>query len=65
MSGSAGGVLGWSLLLVTGLALEIAGRLRPGAATAGQAVAAAMRAAPGRVVVLAAWLWLGVHFLAR
>ena len=32
---------------------------------AGQAVGAAMRTVPGRVAVLLAWLWLGVHFLAR
>jgi hypothetical protein len=29
------------------------------------AVAAAMRRPAGRLAVLAAWLWLGVHFLAR
>ena len=27
--------------------------------------AAAMRRTPGRAAVFAAWLWLGVHFLAR
>jgi len=31
----------------------------------GQALGAAMRTVPGRVAVLLAWLWLGVHFLAR
>jgi hypothetical protein len=30
-----------------------------------QAPAAAMRTVPGRLAVLFAWLWLGVHFLAR
>jgi hypothetical protein len=65
MSGSAASVLGWSLLLVAGLALELSGRLRPGSAAAAQVVAAAMRTTPGRVLVLGAWLWLGVHFLAR
>jgi hypothetical protein len=24
-----------------------------------------MRTTPGRIAVLLAWLWLGVHFLAR
>jgi hypothetical protein len=38
---------------------------RPGRATAGQALAAAMRTTPGRVAVLLAWAWLGLHFLAR
>lgn len=35
--------------------------LRPLSAT----LAAAMRPRAGRIVVLAAWLWLGWHFLAR
>ncbi len=38
---------------------------RPGRASAAQALAAAMRTTPGRVAVLLAWAWLGVHFLAR
>ena len=33
--------------------------------SAGQVLGAAMRTVPGRVAVLVAWLWLGVHFLAR
>ena len=37
-------------------------RPRPGAP---QVLAAAMRSAPGRVLVLTGWLWVGVHFLAR
>ncbi len=37
----------------------------PGRATAGRALAAALRTTPGRVAVLLAWAWLGVHFLAR
>lgn len=65
MSASAAGLLGWSALLVTGLVLEMAGRLRHDTATAGEVVAAAMRTAPGRLLVLTVWLWLGVHFLAR
>jgi hypothetical protein len=31
----------------------------------GHVLGAAMRTVPGRVAVLVAWLWLGVHFLAR
>ena len=31
----------------------------------GGTVGAAMRTTAGRVLVLAAWLWLGLHFLAR
>ena len=65
MSGSASSLLGLSLLLVTGLALELAGRSGRGTSTAGQVLSTAMRGLPGRVLVLGAWLWLGVHFLAR
>ncbi len=65
MSGSASSLLGLSLLIVTGLALELAGRSGRGTSTAGQAVSAAMRSLSGRILVLSAWLWLGVHFLAR
>jgi uncharacterized protein DUF6186 len=52
-------------LLVGGLALELSARRRDDRATAAQAVGAVMRTTAGRVVVLAAWVWLGVHFLAR
>ena len=65
MSGSEVSLLGWSVVLVSGLLLEAAGRVRPDVPTASEVVTAAMRTASGRVLVLAAWLWLGVHFLAR
>jgi hypothetical protein len=54
-----------AVLVLAGLALESSARRRGGPATAAQALGAAMRTAPGRVLVLAAWIWLGVHFLAR
>lgn len=65
MTGSSTALLVFTALFLTGLALEVAGRRRPGAITAGQALAAAMRTGPGRAAVLAAWVWVGVHFLAR
>ncbi len=65
MSPSAASLLGFGVLLVSALALEAAARHRRGPATAQQTVAAAMRTAPGRVLVLTAWLWSGIHFLAR
>jgi hypothetical protein len=65
VSATAAGVAGLVCLLVAGLALEARARARPGPATAAEAVGAAMRTTPGRVTVLVAWLWLGVHFLAR
>lgn len=55
----------FAVLLLAALALEVAARCGAGPATAAQAVGAAMRTTPGRVAVLLAWLWLGVHFLAR
>ena len=57
--------VGFAVLLLAALALEVAARRGAGPATAAQAVDAAMRTTAGRVAVLVAWLWLGVHFLAR
>jgi Family of unknown function (DUF6186) len=65
MSGRTASVIALAVLLVTGLALELSARRGQGRATAGQAVASAMRTTPGRAMVLTAWVWLGVHFLAR
>jgi Family of unknown function (DUF6186) len=57
--------LGFAVLLLAAVALEVAARRGAGPATAAEAVGAAMRSTPGRVTVLLVWLWLGVHFLAR
>ena len=65
MSGTAAGVVGVAVLLLTAVALETAARCGAGPATAAQALGAAMRTTPGRLAVLLLWLWLGVHFLAR
>ena len=65
MSGTAASIVGLVCLLVSGLALEACARRRLGPATAAQTLGAAMRTTTGRVTVLVAWLWLGVHFLAR
>ena len=65
MTESSAGLLGFAVLLVAALALEVVARHGGGPATARGAVAAAMRTTPGRAAVLVAWLWLGVHFLAR
>lgn len=58
-------VAGVVSLLVAGLALEVCARRGRGPATATQALSSAMRTTAGRATVLLAWLWLGVHFLAR
>jgi hypothetical protein len=65
VSGGAVSVLALVGLLAGAAALELAARRSEDRATAGQALGAAMRTVPGRVLVLAAWIWLGVHFLAR
>ena len=65
MSGTATSLTGFAVLLVLGAAIEVRARRGAGPATAAQALGAAMRSGPGRLAVLAAWLWLGVHFLAR
>jgi uncharacterized membrane protein len=64
MSGTAISLGGYLILLVAGVVLELRGRAGT-AATAGQALAAAMRTTPGRLAVFSVWIWLGVHFLAR
>jgi hypothetical protein len=65
MGGTPAGIAGVVGLLVAGLALEACARRGGGPATAAQALSSAMRTSPGRAAVLIAWLWLGVHFLAR
>lgn len=58
-------VVGYAVLLVAALALRVVPAMRRQVAPAPEAVAAAMRTASGRVAVLLAWAWVGVHFLAR
>lgn len=65
MSGGTVGLLGFAVLVVAALVLDAAERRRGGPGTAARALMAAMRTTPGRVTVWAAWVWLGVHFLAR
>jgi ABC-type proline/glycine betaine transport system permease subunit len=65
MSGRTVSVVALTFLILIALALELAARREHDRATAAQAVASAMRTTPGRAMVLTAWVWLGVHFLAR
>ncbi|MGY1823122.1 DUF6186 family protein [Geodermatophilus sp. SYSU D00079] len=65
MSGATVSAVGFAVLLLAALALQVTARHGSRAATVAQAVGAALRTTPGRVAVLAVWLWLGVHFLAR
>jgi hypothetical protein len=54
------GLLGVALIL-EGVARAGRGRLRPVAAV----LDAALATRPGRWLVWAAWVWVGLHFLAR
>ena len=65
MSGTTVSIVGVVCLIVGGLALEACARRGLGPATAGRALSAAMRTGYGRAIVLLAWVWIGVHFLAR
>jgi hypothetical protein len=66
MSSRAVALLVWTLLLLAVLGLEAASRFRgsrvPSLATL---IGVAMRTRSGRVGVLAAWLWLGLHYFAH
>lgn len=65
MTAATASALVFAALLVAGLALDAVARWGALLPTAPAALSAAMRRPPGRVAVLATWLWLGVHFLAR
>lgn len=52
-------------LVVVALVIEGCARSGLGPAPLTRTLGAAMRTTPGRAVVLLAWLWVGVHFLAR
>lgn len=65
MSGTAISVLAFGALVLIAIVLEMSARRRGRPATAAETVAATMRTTPGRVAVLASWVWVGVHVLAR
>lgn len=56
------GLAGLVLLAVTA---EVTARRDHRGATLGAALTAALASRIGRVVIAAAWLWTGFHFLAR
>jgi hypothetical protein len=59
-------IAGYVVILVAVLALEVAaaGHVR-GIVSIRTVLARIMRTRSGRVGVLAAWAWLGMHFFAR
>ena len=65
VSGTVVSVLAFVVLGLAVVVLEASARLMGRPASLPDAVAAAMRTTPGRVAVLASWLWIGVHVLAR
>lgn len=57
---------GFALLLAAGACLHLLARVGAGGVRPlGDALHAALARPPGRWVVLAVWLWVGIHFLAR
>jgi Family of unknown function (DUF6186) len=66
MSSHAITVLGFLIVLAGLITTEVAAR-RPGSRipTLGQVFTRVMRTRTGRVGILVAWAWLGLHFFAR
>ena len=60
-------VLIWVLLISIGAAFELIARVDPGGRlpTLSALFGVAMRSRSGRVGILAAWLWVGLHFFSR
>jgi hypothetical protein len=66
MSSHAASVAVYVFLAAVGGVLQLLSlRRRSGIPSLGDLLTRAMRTRPGRVGVLAAWLWLGLHFFAR
>jgi Family of unknown function (DUF6186) len=57
-------LIGYALLVVAAVSAEVAARRRA-SGTFGDALTFAMRYRPARLVLLAAWLWLGWHLFVR
>jgi hypothetical protein len=57
-------LLGYAVVAAGALALQVAGR-RGLCATFGEALSAAVRRWPVRLLLVAAWLWLGWHVFVR
>lgn len=55
---------GYAVIAATAIGVEIVARRR-GRVTFGDALALFLRPWPARVIVVAAWLWLGWHLFAR
>jgi hypothetical protein len=58
-------LLGYAAVVLAAGALELAARRRRACATFGEALSAALRHRPVRVLLVAGWLWLGWHIFVR
>lgn len=59
-------ILGYLLVLASGVTLQLAATRRPGKIpTLGGIFTHVMRSRTGRVGVFVAWAWVGLHFFAR
>ncbi len=59
-------VLGYVLLLLAGVVLQVLATRNPARIPSlGDVLSRVMRTRTGRVGVLVAWAWLGLHFFAR
>ena len=58
-------LLGFAVITVCGLALEVVARRWGRFATFGDALSLALRRWPIRVLVQAGWLWVGWHLFVR
>jgi hypothetical protein len=66
MSSHALTVLGYILIVLGALTLEAFSYLRNSRIPSlGTALSRIMRTRSGRVGIMAGWVWLGLHFLAR
>ncbi|MGE5288899.1 MAG: DUF6186 family protein [Micromonosporaceae bacterium] len=59
-------VLGYLVLVLAGLVLELLATVRcPGIPSLQEVLSRVMRTRTGRVGVLVAWAWVGLHFFSR
>jgi len=59
-------IFGYVLVLLAGVVIELlATRNQAQIPSLGQVLTRVMRTRTGRVGVLVAWVWLGLHFFAR